>query len=113
MYLGDTILSAYASETDVSIKGLKISIPLSTRRNMSVAHRGYQIKATDRWDFPFATSSFNGTNQIFMNMAYRPSYLNTLKNDYFSYDRLSLAYIKRNLPRLRDAYTTFVLNPAR
>jgi hypothetical protein len=31
-----------------------------------------------------------------------------MQGRYFDFDRLSLAYINNHLPRLRDAYRTFV-----
>jgi len=42
-----------------------------------------------------------------VNRAYRPGYLAQMQGRYFDFDRLSLAYIQQNLPRLRDAYAKF------
>jgi hypothetical protein len=34
-----------------------------------------------------------------------------LNGRYFNFDRLGIAYINENLPRLRQAYAEFVLEP--
>ena len=106
-HLGDSLLSVWMSETDVSIKGIGFTIPLGTRKNMSVAEHGYQVRMGERWSYGLGTSSYKGTNQIFVNRAYRPGYLAQMQGRYFDFDRLSLAYIEQNLPRLRDAYAKY------
>ena len=107
-HLGDSLLSVWMSETDVSIKGIGFTIPLGSRKNMSTAEHGYQVRMGERWSYGLGTSSYKGTNQIFVNRAYRPGYLAQMQGRYFDFDRLSLAYIQQNLPRLRNAYKEFV-----
>ena len=107
-HLGDALLSVFMSETDVSIKGVGFTIPLGTRKNMAPSKYGFQVRPGERWSYSLATSSYKGTNQIFVNRAFRPGYLAQMQGRYFDFDRLSLAYINNHLPRLRDAYRTFV-----
>ena len=38
-----------------------------------------------------------------------PAYMQQLNGRYFNFDRLGIAYINENLPRLRQAYAEFVL----
>jgi len=109
--LGDSTLSVFMSETDVSIKGLGFSIPLGSRKNMAPSKYGYQVRMAERWHYSLATSSYKGTNRIFVNMALRPGYLAQMQGRYFNFDRLSIAHLNNALPRLRIAYRDFVLKP--
>ncbi|MDG1816871.1 MAG: YjbH domain-containing protein [Glaciecola sp.] len=106
--IGDSILRVFASETDVSIKGIGFTIPLGSRKDMAPSKYGFQARTAERFNYGLATSSYNGTNQIFVNRAYRPAYMQQLNGRYFNFDRLGIAYINENLPRLRQAYAEFV-----
>ena len=107
-YLGDTVLSAYMSSTNIKTMGVGITVPLGTRRNMSTRH-GIQVRPAERWNYSLETSVIDGarSNPIYVNQAYRPAYLQQLTGRYFNFDRLSLDYINNNLPRLREAYLQF------
>jgi hypothetical protein len=107
--LGDATMSVFFSETDVSLKGLGFSIPLGGRKNMAPSEHGYQVRMAERWHYALATSSYRGTNRIFVNMALRPGYLAQMQGRYFNFDRLSIAHLNKALPRLRLAYKEFVL----
>jgi hypothetical protein len=108
--LGDATMSVFFSETDVSIKGVGFSIPLGSRKNMAPSQHGYQVRMAERWHYALATSSYKGTNRIFVNMALRPGYLTQMQGRYFNFDRLSIAHLNKVLPRLRLAYKEFVIN---
>ena len=105
--LGDSTLSVFMSETDVSIKGLGFSIPLGSRKNMAPSQHGYQVRMAERWHYALATSSYKNTNRIFVNMALRPGYLAQMQGRYFNFDRLSIAHLNQALPRLLIAYRDF------
>ncbi|UTP71932.1 YjbH domain-containing protein [Alteromonas sp. LMIT006] len=105
--LGDSTLSVFMSETDVSIKGLGFSIPLGSRKNMAPSQHGYQVRMAERWHYSLGTSSYKGTNRIFVNMALRPGYLAQMQGRYFNFDRLSIAHLNNALPRLLIAYREF------
>ena len=107
--IGDSVLRVFASETDVSIKGIGFTVPLGPRKDMSPSKYGFQARMAERFNYGLATSSYKGTNQIFVNRAYRPAYMQQLNGRYFNFDRLGIAYINENLPRLRQAYAEFVL----
>ena len=108
--LGDATMSVFFSETDVSIKGVGFSIPLGSRKNMAPSQHGYQVRMAERWHYSLATSSYKGTNRIFVNMALRPGYLAQMQGRYFNFDRLSIAHLNKALPRLRLAYKEFVID---
>ena len=107
--IGDSTLGVYVSRTDVNLQGIQFSIPLGTRKNMSAQRYGIQVRPASTWQQTLATSSYNGTNQIFVKRGYKPDYMRSLEMDYFNHDRLSWAKINTHLPRLREAFARYVL----
>lgn len=119
-FFGDTAFSLFYrnSRTEakanidrehVQMGGVQISIPLTPRRDMKPAV--VQIKGSNEWSYEQQTKIVTpgNTNNVNTSIGLDPQMGYNLERVYYNRDRLNEEYIRRNLPRLRDAYLTYRL----
>ncbi len=104
-HFGDTKVSVFLQDTDVSLFGIQVSLPLTPRRDMRPSF--IQIKGDDNWSHSLSTKINGDENLLSPQRAYRPKYLRHLDRVYTNNDRLSISYFRANLSRLRNAYQRF------
>lgn len=102
---GDTKVTVFTQDTDVRLFGVNFTLPLSPRRDMRPSI--LQVKGNASWDHSLATKVNGDDNALSPQRAYRPNYLRHFEKHYLNNDRLSVAYIKANQSRLRNAYQLF------
>lgn len=105
-YFGDTKITLFYKENDESAAGLKISLPLTPRKDMRPSM--LQVKGANRWTYGLQTSIARGINKtsnaVDTKIAVMPSVFHNTENTYQNQGRLSPTYINNNLLRLRNAY---------
>ncbi len=114
-FFGDTAFSIYykdvRSDVDERIHagGIQLSFPLTLRREMSPSP--VQLKGSDEWNYAQETEiTSKGSNQVGRAIAINPQPAFNLGTVFYNRDRLSEAYLKLNLLRLRDAYLRYGLS---
>ena len=105
-YFGDTKITLFYKENDESAAGLKVSLPLTPRKDMRPSM--LQVKGANRWTYGLQTSIARGVNKtsnaLDTKIAVMPSVFHNTENVYQNQGRLNPAYIQNNLLRLRNAY---------
>ena len=119
-FFGDTAFSLFYKNSwteakanvdreHVQVGGVQISIPLTPRRDM----KPYivQVKGSNEWSYAQETKIVapGNANDVNTSIGLDPLMGYNLERVYYNRDRLTEEYIRRNLPRLRDAYMTYRL----
>jgi hypothetical protein len=114
-FFGDTAFSIYyknvlsAGNERISAGGIQLSLPLTFREEMRPAP--LQIKGSDEWNYAQETElASKGLPQIGRAIAINPQPAYNLGSVFYNRDRLSEAYLKLHLLRLRDAYLRYGLS---
>ena len=103
---GDTSVSLFYANTFVEIAGVAISIPLSTRRDMTPGL--FQLRGLERYTYGVQTVIREDSNFLVGNVADVPNPRHNLERSFYNNGRLDVRYIKRSLTRMRDAYLRYV-----
>ncbi len=108
-YFGDTKITLFYKNNDNQAGGLRISIPLTPRRDTGPSM--LQIKGANRWTYSLQTSMSTGgrTNPVDTRIATTPMIYHNLEHIYQNQGRLNERYIRANVLRLRNAYRTWVV----
>ena len=119
-FFGDTAFSLFYKDSrteaktnvdreHVQVGGVQISIPLTPRRDMKPSV--VQVKGSNEWSYAQETKIVapGNANSVNTSIGLDPQMGYNLERVYYNRDRLSEEYIRRNLPRLRDAYMTYRL----
>ncbi len=119
-FFGDTAFSLFyknsrtearanADREQVQMGGVQISLPLTPRRDMKP--HPVQIKGSSEWSYAQETKIVapGNSNDVNTSIGLDPQMGYNLERIYYNRDRLSEEYIRRHLPRLRDAYLTYRL----
>jgi hypothetical protein len=109
-FFGDTAFSVYykdswtTSREHVQVAGVQAAFPLTLRRDMKPYP--LQVKGAEEWSYGQETRivSPGGSNYVSTSIGVNPKPPFDLDRVFYNRDRLSEAYIKRHLLRLRDAY---------
>lgn len=102
---GDTRVKLFARSAAVQRYGIEITVPLTFRRDMRPEY--WQVKAADQWSYE--VSIREGVNSVRPpEQGSRPAHLDHLGRAYFNNDRLSTAYLRANMDRLRAAFQELV-----
>lgn len=111
---GDTELTAYTkyiNQNDIAA-GLQISLPLTPRRDYKKG--GVVIRGNERWSYQQQTTVKDpvvvGSNRLRTDMLLEPKLEHSLSRDYLEANKLSPAYVKANIERLREAYVSLHKN---
>ena len=111
LYFGDTIVTAFfkAASRDDQAVGLQFTLPLTPRRDMTP--RGLQVKGARRWGHGISTTinSSDQRNPLRPVLIYEPMLDLDLRRDWHDSGRLGGAYLREELPRMREAWE--VLGP--
>ena len=107
-HIGDTDLTAYVNyidKQDIS-GGLQISFPLTPRRDYK---RGaVVVRGNEHWSYSQGTTIKDpvvvGSNRIRTDMMLDPSPRRNLNKDYYESNKLTPAYLRTHIERLREAY---------
>lgn len=112
-FFGDTAFSVYYKNSRTSagerveVGGVQISIPLTLRRDM----KPYllQVKGTDEWSYAQETkiAAAGEANSVNTSIGVLPRIAYNLEHIFTNRDRLSDAYLRKHLLRLREAYQTY------
>ena len=120
-FFGDTAFSLFYRDSRTEAKanvdpervqmaGVQISIPLTPRRDM----KPYvvQVKGSNEWTYEQDTKIVTpgANNSVNTSIGLNPLMGYNLERIYYNRDRLSEEYIRRHLPRLREAYRMYWLN---
>ena len=94
--------------------GVRISLPLTQRKRQERGRR-VQIRGPSEISASLQTSmgAGDGADRVIPGIATIPNPRYDLTRAYLDDDRLSPAYVTRNLPRLRDAYLRWAPEPSR
>ncbi len=105
-HFDDTIAGLFvkAEAHDSLAAGFQISLPLTPRRD--AAPRGLQVKGARRWGHSLQTTLNlpDGTNALRPLMLYEPVTDLDLRRDFLDSNRLGPAWLRGQLPRLREAW---------
>ena len=117
-FFGDTAFSLFYKNSRTEAKanvdrehvqmgGVQISIPLTLRRDMKPSV--VQVKGSNEWSYAQETKIVTpgNTNSVNTSIGLDPQMGYNLERVYYNRDRLTEEYIRRHLPRLRDAYLTY------
>jgi hypothetical protein len=105
-YFDDTIAGLFlkAESDDNMAGGFQLSLPLTPRRD--AMPRGVQVKGARRWGHSKQTTlnRADGTNALRPFMLYEPMMDFDLRRDFLDSDRLAPAWLREQLPRMREAW---------
>ena len=107
-HIGDTDITAYVNYIDKQdiAGGLQLSLPLTPRRDYKKG--ALVVRGNEHWSYSQGTTIKDpvvvGSNRIRTDMMLNPSPSKNLDKDYFESNRLSPAYLRANISRLREAY---------
>ena len=103
-FFGDTAVGFFYADTDNKIGGIRISLPLTGRRDMAAAP--VQVRGTSQWDYQLHSvlAKPGERNPLVFNSGVLPQTEYTLERDFLNRDRLSEAYLRDQLPRMLEAY---------
>lgn len=105
-WFGDTTVNLSIQKSDFTFAGLSFSIPLTPRKEMRP--RGFQVTGIEQWTWGYRTMISNSENFLhYGNLVASPDLQHNIDRAYFNRDRLSPAYIRANLNRLKNAYRVF------
>ncbi len=117
-FFGDTAFSLYyknsrteakanAVRENVQVGGVQISIPLTLRRDMKPSL--VQVKGASEWSYAQETKIVapGSANSVNTSIGVDPQMGYNLERLFTNRDRITEEYIRRHLPRLRDAYLTY------
>ena len=111
-YFGDATVSVYYKDSlgDDNKKwraaGIQFSFPLTVRKDMK-HYRNLQVRGTDEWSYSQETTLGNRNNLPPYPLAINPQPTTALYRAYYNRDRLSEAYLRGHLWRLRDAWSEY------
>lgn len=115
-FFGDTTVSLYYKNTKKAdsdrwqAAGIQFSFPLTFGKDMK-HYYNMQVRGTDEWSYSqettLADSSHPLNNLAPYPLAINPQPVTALYRAYYNRDRLSEAYIRGHLDRLRDAWVKF------
>ena len=115
-YFGDTLFSFFYKDVDTAEKrhlragGVQFVFPLTPRRDMKATVA--QVKGIDNWSYAQETV-ISGRNSVDVPpLAVNPVPAYNISDVFHNRDRLSEAYVKMHLLRLRDAYLRYVSRPS-
>jgi len=103
-FFGDTAVGFFYSDTDYKIGGIRISLPLTSRRDMKPAP--LQLRGTSQWDYRLHSVLVDkgGRNTLVFASGVFPQTEYTLERDFLNRDRLSEGYLRNHLSRMLEAY---------
>jgi hypothetical protein len=106
-FFGDTAIGFFYSDTDFKIGGIKISLPITPRRDMTPAP--LQIRGTAQWDYRLQSTLVDkgGRNTLASSSGVFPQTEYTLERDFLNRDRFSEAYLRNHLSRMLEAYRKY------
>ena len=106
-FFADTAVGFFYSDTDVRIGGVRISLPLTPRRDMAPAP--VQLRGTEQWDYRLQSvlTDSGGRNPLVFDSGVLPQTEYTLERDFLNRDRFSEAYLRAHLPRMLEAYRRY------
>ena len=115
-FFGDTAVSLYYKNTEgVDNKkwqavGIQFSLPLTPRRDMK-HYYDMQVRGANEWSYAEETTLTNNNSKGNYlppyPLAINPQPITDLDITYYNRDRLSEAYIREHLERLRDAWQRY------
>lgn len=100
----DTQAKFFIQDTDHTLVGFGVSVPLGLRKDMTPSN--LQIKGSENISFTLSTmvNSESGCNCLVPGRAKQAPYGDNLVKSLLNYDRLSIIYLNSNKLRLRDSY---------
>lgn len=108
-HFGDTILGAFwrGASSDDQAAGLQVSLPLTPRRD--AYPDGLQIKGQRRWSHSVSTTlnAFDNRNPLRPLLLYEPTLDLDLHRDLQDAGRVGEAYLRDELPRMREVWETY------
>lgn len=119
-FFGDTAFSLFYKNSrteakanvgreNVQMGGVQVSLPLTPRRDMKP--HVVQVKGSNEWSYAQETKIVapGNANDVNTSIGLDPQMAYNLERVYYNRDRLTEEYVRRHLPRLRDAYLTYRL----
>ncbi len=108
---GDVRISLFGQHTTQDFIGLRLRLPLSPRRSPSVGP--FTARGDGGWTNQLRTSvNIDDGNPLFPNLAREPRGDYGLEKTFANGGRWTDDYIRMQLPRLREAYATWVADDA-
>ncbi len=103
-YFGDTAITFFVSNTRDTIGGIRITLPLTPRRDMKPSI--FQVRGNDHWSYQLQSvlAEEGGRNPLVFGQGIIPQTAFNLQRRFFNADRLNEKYLEAHLDRLLDAY---------
>jgi hypothetical protein len=98
----DTSVGVFYAHTGVSVVGVRLTLPLTPRREMTPGL--LQVRGTPRWEYDVFSVVQHRTNDIVSGVAVQPVTPWNLEDAYRDASRLTLEALARDLPRARAAF---------
>ncbi|ALO40958.1 YjbH domain-containing protein [Pseudoalteromonas phenolica] len=105
-WFGDSYIAIYAADTVSQQVGISFSIPLSSRKDMSVTPYG-QVKGNEAWRHGVTTRIGESHNALIRGQASKMYTRINMERTFLNQGRNSSSYVYANLARLREAYLTY------
>ncbi|MCE0558581.1 YjbH domain-containing protein [Motilimonas sp. E26] len=102
-WFGDTSVTIKYQDTDEKFAGLSFSVPITLTKDMNPSY--VQVRGIDEWSLSYRTMVGNDAcNCLNGSMATTTGLQHNLARVYDNRDRLSDAYLRTNIMRLKAAY---------
>ncbi|WP_175443140.1 YjbH domain-containing protein [Halofilum ochraceum] len=98
---GDTTISLFYRRTVGEFVGIRATLPLTPRRDMDPSL--FQVRGDPRWRYSLNTRVGEDRNVVSFATGDTLRRGSSLEQQFFNGDRLNAAYIRRHVPRMRDA----------
>jgi hypothetical protein len=101
-FFGDTSVGVFYARADVPILGVRVSLPLTPRREMAPGL--LQIRGTPLWEYDLYTVVQRRTNDVLTGIGVDPVSPWNVEDSYLDRSRLTLSALVRALPRARASF---------
>ncbi|XOZ33311.1 YjbH domain-containing protein [Halomonadaceae bacterium KBTZ08] len=104
-HFADTSVEVFVKDTDITMAGVRLTIPLGRRESMKPT--AINVRGSERWSYSVATRINEDSNTLSFTAGDDPTIHDDLERRFFSDDRLHPSYMRRHLPRMREAFWRF------
>lgn len=104
-HFADTSVEVFVKDTDITMAGMRLTLPLGRRESMKPA--AVNVRGSERWSYSVDTRIGEDSNTLSFAAGENPTVYDDLERRFFNDDRLHRRYVKRHLPRMREAFWRF------
>ena len=101
-HFADTSIEVFVKDTDITLAGIRLTIPLGRRESMKPTT--VNVRGSERWSYGVSTRINQDRNTLSFAAGDDPTIHDDLERRFFNDDRLHASYMRRHLPRMREAF---------